>query len=99
MLLWFNGWTGSSGCWLRSLGCQFPSQFGDSQSGKEPTLRSQRSCGVPRCYPALATVTLPAQRPRVLAWRGNEGAQRAPGAAGTSGYSWPQLPLPLQLSP
>lgn len=84
-VLRFNGWTGSSGCWLRSLGCQFPSQFGDSQSGKVPTLRSQRSCGAPRCYPALARVTLCAQRPWVLPWIGSEGAQGAPGAAGDRG--------------
>lgn len=45
----FNGQTGSSGCWVRSLGAgrQCPSQFGGTQSGKVPTLRSPRSSRVP----------------------------------------------------
>lgn len=85
---------------MKSLGagCQFPSQFGGTQSGKVPTLRSPPVVPQHR-YPTLATVALSVQHPWVLAWRGNEPPGCPPALVGTSGYSWQQLPLPLQLSP
>lgn len=106
MRLCFNGQTGSSGCWARSLGAgrlgPLPTQLGGTHGGKVPTPRTQGSC--PASARALVQCTAPLSstghhRPLCAAptGEGMAGGDAAVagcplGLAGNSGRSWQQLP-------